>query len=87
MSALLSNTVCENICFVFLKSTGRSFDREIFEMKVIRIVNQMLLWAAGCLMALNAAGSVNAKPSAEIMVSAAISLKTAFEEIAKLFES
>jgi molybdate transport system permease protein len=29
-------------------------------------------------MALNAAGSVNAKPSAEIMVSAAISLKTAF---------
>ncbi len=38
-------------------------------------------------MVLAAAGSVNAQPSKEITVSAAISLKNAFEEIGNLFES
>jgi molybdate transport system substrate-binding protein len=46
-----------------------------------------LLWAVGCLMFLCAAGSVNAQPSKEVTISAAISLKNAFEEIGKLFES
>lgn len=39
------------------------------------------------MMFLTAAGSVNAQPSKEITVSAAISLKNAFEEIGNLFES
>ncbi len=38
-------------------------------------------------MVLAAAGSVNAQPSKEITVSAAISLKNAFEEIGNLYES
>jgi molybdate transport system substrate-binding protein len=51
------------------------------------MLKKMVLWAAGCLMVLAAAGSVIAQPSKEITVSAAISLKNAFEEIGKLFES
>ena len=51
------------------------------------MLKKSLLWAAGCLMVLAAAGSVNAQPSKEITVSAAISLKNAFEEIGTLFES
>jgi molybdate transport system substrate-binding protein len=49
--------------------------------------NKTLLWAAGCLMALTAAVSADAEPSKEIMVSAAISLKNAFEEIGCRYES
>ena len=56
-------------------------------MKGEKMLKKTLLWAAGCLMVLAAAGSVNAQPSKEITVSAAISLKNAFEEIGKLFES
>ncbi len=51
------------------------------------MLKKSLFWAVGCLMVLAAAGSVNAQPSKEITVSAAISLKNAFEEIGKLFES
>ena len=51
------------------------------------MLNKSLLWAAGCLMVLTATGSVNAQPSKEVTVSAAISLKNAFEEIGNLFES
>ena len=51
------------------------------------MLNKTLLWAAGCLMVLTTAGSSNAQPSKEITVSAAISLKNAFEEIGNLFES
>jgi molybdate transport system substrate-binding protein len=49
--------------------------------------NKTVLWAVGCLMVLAAAGSANAQPTKEITVSAAISLKNAFEEIGNLFES
>ncbi|MCX5883988.1 MAG: molybdate ABC transporter substrate-binding protein [Deltaproteobacteria bacterium] len=51
------------------------------------MLKKSLLWAAGCLAVLAAAGSVNTQPSKEITVSAAISLKNAFEEIGNLFES
>ena len=51
------------------------------------MLKKTLLWAVGCLMVLAAAGSVTAQPTKEITVSAAISLKNAFEEIGKLFES
>ncbi|MBI5591739.1 MAG: molybdate ABC transporter substrate-binding protein [Deltaproteobacteria bacterium] len=51
------------------------------------MLKKTLLWAVGCLMVLTAAGSVNAQASKEITVSAAISLKNAFEEIGTLFES
>ncbi len=46
-----------------------------------------LLWTACFLLALTAAGSVHAQPVAEITVSAALSLKNAFEEIGNLYES
>ncbi|MFH0998085.1 MAG: molybdate ABC transporter substrate-binding protein [Pseudomonadota bacterium] len=51
------------------------------------MLKKMLLWAVGCLMVLTAEGNVHAQPSKEITVSAAISLKNAFEEIGNLFES
>ena len=51
------------------------------------MIKKSLVWAAGCLMVLAAAGSVSAQPSKEITVSAAISLKNSFEEIGNLFES
>ena len=51
------------------------------------MLKKALLWAVGCLMVLVVAENVNAQPSKEITVSAAISLKNAFEEIGKLFES
>jgi molybdate transport system substrate-binding protein len=51
------------------------------------MLKKSLVWAVGCLMVLTAAGSVNAQPSKEIMVSAAISLKNALEEIGNLYES
>jgi molybdate transport system substrate-binding protein len=56
------------------------------------MLKKALLWAVGCLMVLVAAElvtteNINAQPSKEITVSAAISLKNAFEEIGKLFES
>ncbi len=51
------------------------------------MLKKTLLLVVGCLMALAAAGIVNAQPSKEITVSAAISLKNAFEEIGNLFES
>ena len=55
--------------------------------KVEKMLKKSLLWAAGCLAVLAAAGSVNTQLSKEITVSAAISLKNAFEEIGNLFES
>jgi len=51
------------------------------------MLKKSLLWAAGCLMVLAAIGIAAAQPSKEITVSAAISLKNAFEEIGTLFES
>ncbi len=51
------------------------------------MLKKSFLWAVGCLMVLAAAGNANAQPSKEITVSAAISLKNAFEEIGTLFES
>ena len=51
------------------------------------MIKKSLVWAAGCLMVLAAAGSVSAQSSNEITVSAAISLKNSFEEIGNLFES
>jgi molybdate transport system substrate-binding protein len=56
-------------------------------MKGEKMLKKTLSWAAGCLMVLVSAGSVIAQPSKEITVSAAISLKNAFEEIGNLFES
>ncbi|MFH0996129.1 MAG: molybdate ABC transporter substrate-binding protein [Pseudomonadota bacterium] len=51
------------------------------------MLKKTLLWITGGMMVLAVAGSVVAQPSKEITVSAAISLKNAFEEIGKLFES
>jgi molybdate transport system substrate-binding protein len=51
------------------------------------MLNKTVLWAVGCLMVLAAVGSANAQPTKEITISAAISLKNAFEEIGNLFES
>lgn len=51
------------------------------------MLKKLVLWAAVCLMVPAAAGNVHAEPAKEITVSAAISLKNAFEEIGKLFES
>ncbi|MFZ3048300.1 MAG: molybdate ABC transporter substrate-binding protein [Desulfatirhabdiaceae bacterium] len=51
------------------------------------MLKKLVSWAAICMLALTAAGSVHAQPLQEITVSAAISLKNAFEEIGNRFES
>jgi len=56
-------------------------------MKGEKMLKKTLSWAVGCLMILVAAGNINAQPAKEFTVSAAISLKNAFEEIGNLFES
>ncbi len=50
------------------------------------MLKKMSLLVIGCLIALSAIGNVNAN-AAEITVSAAISLKEAFQEIGRLYES
>jgi molybdate transport system substrate-binding protein len=52
-----------------------------------KMFKKSLCLIAGCLMVVLIAGNVLAQSSTEITVSAAISLKNAFEEIGKVFES